>query len=194
MATPLPIDERLEPASQLVLRSRIFYDIWRFFEGEETRTEIIDTMRGYSEFFRFDPYAHFVAFIVHIAALFEKGNNTINLPTLAKELKESDLISTQEAARVDALLGEAAPLASKAAVLRNNLFAHRSAALSYSKAYKTADVTPNELRDLTDIALKIVNCLLMVRGRKDRVFNKLPLTDAEAMLKALVQHAAGDTQ
>ncbi len=105
------------------------------------------------------------------------------------------VLSTNHArATVAALLGEAEPLKSKAAILRNNLFAHRSAAISYSKAYKTADVTPNEMRDLTDIALKIVNCLRMARGVKDRVFNTLPLTDAEAMLKALAQHAAGDTQ
>ncbi len=151
-------------------------------------------MRRYSEFFRFDPHAHFVAFIVHIAALLEKRNDTINLPRLAKEVKESGLISTQEAAKVDALLGQAAPLASKATILRSNLFAHRSAALSYSEAFKKAVVTPNELRDLTDIALNIVNCLLVVRGRKGHVFNTLPLTDAEAMLKALAQHAAGNTQ
>ncbi len=189
MVKPLPIEERLETAAQLVLRSRIFYDIWRFFEGAESRPAIIDTMHRYSEFFRFDPHAHFVAFIVHIAALLEKRNDTINLPSLAKEMKASGLISTQEAAKADALLGQAAPLASKVTILRSNLFAHRSAALSYSEAFKTADVTPNELRNLTDIALKIVNCLLMVRGLKDHVFNTLPLTDAEAMFKSLAQHA-----
>jgi hypothetical protein len=29
-------------------------------------------MRRFNEFFRFDPHAHFVAFVVHMAALFEK--------------------------------------------------------------------------------------------------------------------------
>lgn len=194
MVKPLPIDERLETAAQLVLRSRIFYDIWRFFEGEETRPGIIDTMRRYSEFFRFDPHAHFVAFIVHISALFEERNDTVNLPRLAQEMKDSGLISTQEAAKVDALLRQAAPLASKAMILRSNLFAHRSAALSYAEAFERAAVTANELRDLTDIGLNIVNRLLVVRGWKSHVFNSLPLTDAEAMLKVLAQHPAGITQ
>ena len=44
MPNSLPIDERLETAAQLVLRTRIFYDIWRFFEGAETHPVIIDTM------------------------------------------------------------------------------------------------------------------------------------------------------
>lgn len=194
MTTRLPIDERLETAGQLIVRARVFYDIWWFYESAETRPTIIDTMKEYSEFFRFDPHAHFVSFIVHIAALLEKRNDTITLPSLANEMKASGLISTQEAAKADALLGQATPLASKVVILRSNLFAHRSAALSYSEAFKTADVTPNELRDLTDIALKIVNCLLIVRGLKDHVFNTLPLTDAEAILKALGQHDVGDTQ
>lgn len=185
----LPIDERLETAGQLIVRARVFYDIWWFYESAETRPTIIDTIKEYSEFFRFDPHAHFVSFIVHIAALLEKRNDTINLPSLATEMKASGLISTQEAAKADALLGQAAPLASKVAILRSNLFAHRSAALSYSETFKTADFTPNELRDLTDIALKIVNCLLIVRGLKDHVFSTLPLTDAEAMLKALGQRS-----
>ena len=192
MPNPLPIDERLETAAQLVLRTRIFYDIWRFFEGEVTRPAILDTMRCYAEFFRFDPHAHFVAFVVHIAALFEKPQkSTINLPRLAKE---SGLNSAQDATEIDALLRKAKPLASKATILRNNLFAHRSDTLSYSDAFKKADVTPNELRDLTEIALKIVNRLLTMRGLKDHVFNRVPLAHADGMLKALALSAAGESE
>ncbi len=194
MPNPLPIDKRLETAAQLVLRTRIFYDIWRFFEGKETRPAIIDTMRCYSEFFRFDPHAHFVAFVVHVAALFEKRNDTVNLPRLAKESKESGLIYAQDAMELDALFRQATPLASKAAILRNNLFAHRSATLSYADAFKKAAVTPNELRDLTEIALKTVNRLLSVRGLNDHVFNTLPLTHADGMLKVLARYAAEESE
>lgn len=194
MVKSLPIDERLETAAQLVLRSRIFYDIWRFFEGEETRPAIIETMRHYSEFFRFDPHAHFVAFVVHIAALFEKRSDTLNLPRLAKEMNGAGLISAQDAAEVDALLSRAAPLASKTTILRSNLFAHRSATLSYAGAFTKAAVTPNQLRDLTEIALEVANRLLMARGLNDHVFNTLPLTHADAMLKVLARNAAAESE
>jgi hypothetical protein len=92
----LPVDERLEQAAKLVLRSRIFFDIWSYFESKDTRPAIIDTMNYFSDYFRFDPHAHFVAFIVHIAALFEKRRDSINLPDLARELKQSNLISAQK--------------------------------------------------------------------------------------------------
>jgi len=185
MGNALPVDQRLETAGNLVVRTRIFYDIWWFFKGEKTRPAIADTMQCYSEFFRFDEHAHFVAFVVHIAALFDKRRDTIKLPRLVKELK--GLISAQDHADVAALLDQATPLVSKVTILRNNLFAHRSAAVSYADAFKKADVTPNDLRDLTEIALKVVNRLLIARGFRDQVFAELPLEDASKMLKALAR-------
>jgi AbiU2 len=181
----LPIDERLERAAQLVLRSRNFFDIWFYFESKDTRPAIIDTMNCFSEFFRFDIHAHFVAFIVHIAALFEKREDTINLPGLATELKQSNLISAQAATDVDALLGQADKMAPKVHILRSNLFAHRSATLPYDRVFKKAAITPGEMRGLTKIALKIVNHLLLARGLRDHFFNELARQDAEAILKTL---------
>jgi AbiU2 len=182
----LPIDERLETAAQLVLRSRKFLDIWLYFESKDTRPAIIDTLNCFSEFFRIDIHAHFVAFIVHIAALFDKRKDSINLPDLATELKQSNLISAQAAAAdVDALLSQADKVAPKVHILRSNLFAHRSATLPYDGAFKKAAITPGEMRDLTEIALKIVNHLLLARGLRDHFFNELPRQDAEAILKTL---------
>ncbi len=187
---PLPFDERLKTAAQLVLRARVFYELWWYLEGAETRPAIIDTMRQYSEFFRFDPHAHFVAFVVHVAALFEKRNDSINLPALAKELEAPQLISPEEAAEVRRLLDEAAPVAKKAIILRSNLFAHRSAMLSYAEAFRRAAVTPDELRNLTDIALEAANRLLRTRGFEGHFFSPAPVEDAEAMLRTLSEHRA----
>jgi hypothetical protein len=78
----LPIDDRIERAAQLILRSRIFFDIWVYFESNDTRLGLLDTMREFNEFFRFAPHAHFVAFVVTMAALFDKRPDTISLPLL----------------------------------------------------------------------------------------------------------------
>jgi hypothetical protein len=185
MSRLLPIDERLERAGQLVVRSRIFFDIWSCFEGADT---IIDAMPRYSEFFRFDPHAHFVAFIVSIVAMFDKRKNTISLFRLANETKAARLIPIPVSAEVDTLLTEAAPLATKTAILRHHLFAHRSASTTYADAFKKAAVTEGELRYLTDIALRIANGLMLARGLRDQCFNPLPREHAEAMLKALAQN------
>src|SRR5260370_35672566 len=180
MRTVLPIDDRVERAAQLVLRSRIFFDIWFYFEGSDTRPAILDTMREYNEFFRFAPHAHFVAFVVSIAAIFEKRRDTINLRHLASEMTQSKLLSKQTQIDVDALLRQAEPLVSKVTILRHNAFAHRSATIAYDEAFKKAACTPLQMRDLTEIALQIVNQLGHARAHRDHFFNELPRDDAAA--------------
>jgi hypothetical protein len=181
----LPLDTRLEAAAQLVLRSRIFYDLWFYFEEAKARPPTLQVTERFGEFFRFEPHAHFVAFVVHMAALFERRHRTINLQGLAKELTAAELIPAQIVTEVDALLEKAAPLVSKVTILRSTLFAHRSASLPYDAVFKKANVTSDELRDLTEIALKIANRLLLARGLRDHMFNYMPREEAEAMLEAL---------
>jgi AbiU2 len=187
---PLPIDDRIERAAQLVLRARIYFDVWFYFEGRDTRAGIMETMQEYSEFFRFAPHAHFVAFIVSIAALFDKRRDTITLPGLVREMGKANLLPAQTKSDVTALIAQAGPLVSKITILRHNAFAHRSATLSYDEAFKAAAVTAFQMRELTEIALKIANCLTQARGRGEHFFNELVRNDAEAMMKALSSLAA----
>lgn len=188
MAKRLPADERLATAGQLVARARLLFDIWWLYEGADTRPRIIEAMRQYSEFFRFDSHAHLVAFVVYMAALIDERPDTINLPALAKELETSGLVSTAVTSEVKTLLVQISSMRPKVAILRNNLFAHRSASLSYAEAFRRASIKPNELRELTVTALKIANRLLIARGLSEQLFNPQPLHDAQAMLRALSPH------
>jgi hypothetical protein len=181
----LPIDDRIERAVQLVLRARIFFDIWFYFEGADTRRGILDTMDEYSEFFRFAPHAHLVAFVVSISAVLDKRRGTISLFHLAEEMKGGNLLPMQVEKEIGDLLTQAEPLRSKIAILRHNAFAHRSAVLSYDDAFRMAAVTAGEMRDLTEIALKISNKLARARGLSEQFFNPLPRADAEEILVAL---------
>ena len=66
-----------------------------------------------------------LAYVIHIAVMFDRTRNTISLTRLAKEMKAARLIQGQEAAELDALLAEAAPIAEKVNILRHSAFAHR---------------------------------------------------------------------
>lgn len=186
MAEPLPIDERIETAGHLVVRARIFYDVWWLYEGAETRPQIIDSMNKFPEFFRYDSHAHFVAFVVHIAGLFESREDTINLPMLVSELAVSGVSVTE----AESLISEAHPFISKVMILRSNLFAHRSAALTYEKAFEKANITANQLGHLCELALRIINCLLLARGLEEKLFHELSRCHANAMLNALGKTSA----
>ncbi|MCU1376714.1 MAG: hypothetical protein JWO68_4000 [Actinomycetia bacterium] len=185
MANPLPINERLSTAGQLVVRTRIFYDVWWLYDGADTRPTIIDAMRGYAEFFRFDPHAHFVSFIVHAAALFESREDTINLPLLVQEVGACDGVPSRTISECEALLSELRPYVPKIIILRSNLFAHRSASLSYEQAFDLAKITPIQLGATCDIALRIINRLLSAKGLQEQYFHTLPRKHLEEMLRAL---------
>src|ERR1700722_12540079 len=100
-------------------------------------------------------------------------------------MKAARLIRGEAIKALDELLTEAAPIASKVTVLRHYAFAHRSATISYDTAFEKAAVTHTQLRELTEVALKIANRLLLARGLKNEVFAPLPLGVAKAMMKAL---------
>jgi HEPN superfamily AbiU2-like protein len=184
---PLPINERISRAVQLVLRARIFFDIWFYFEAEETRSAILDTMQEYSEFFRFMPHAHQVAFIVTIAALFDKRADTINLPQLVREMMRNKRLSPRTEAELTELISKVKPLETKITILRHKAFAHRSARTSYDDVFKEAHVTASQMRKLTEMALQIANKLAEARGMSIGFFNELPRQDAARMMLTLMK-------
>lgn len=186
MTTALPLDERLDVAAQLVKRARIFYDIWWFYDGADTRPRMLDTMNVYSEFFRFDTHAHFVSMVIHLAGLFESRNDTINFGALIKEA-EADSVSNEAVDRARALMTGIASVPSKVAILRSNLFAHRSASLSYEEGFRKADLKPDQLRDLTVVGLRIANTLLIARGLEEQFFHTPSRKDLERLINDLAK-------
>jgi AbiU2 len=182
---PLPLNQRLDRIGQHIVRARLFLDLWFYFEAQESRRKIIHTMREYDEFFRFTPHAYLATYVIYMAGVFDKSRRTISLGPLIREVKTAGQLEARDAAIIDALLLKAKPIADKVATLRHNAFAHRSAQISYDDAFELAAVRPDQLRELTDIALEIANRLLLVRGLQDQHFNQEPRKAAESMMTAL---------
>lgn len=182
---PLPLNQRLDRIGQHIVRARLFLDLWLYFEEQDSRRKIIETMREYNEFFRFAPHAYFVSYVIYMAGVFDTTRQTISLPHIVAEMKRAGQLSGQDAAAVDELLVEAEPVVDKVLILRHKAFAHRSAHTSYDDVFGMAAVKPAQLRELTDTALKIANRLLAVRRLSEQYFTVLPREDAEAMMKAL---------
>lgn len=186
VAPSLPLRVRIDRVAQHVIRARLFLDLWFYFEQDSSRREIIETMREYGEFFRFTPHAYLVTYVVYMAGVFETRRDTISLDALIREMKPAGQLNGQHEV-VSGLLSSAKPIAKKLAILRNNAFAHRTISMSYNDVFKLADVTPDELRDVTDIALQIANCLLLSCGLQDQHFTDLPREDAVSMMTTLAK-------
>lgn len=182
---PLPLNQRLDRVGQHVVRARLFLDLWFYFEEQESRRKIIDIMEEYNEFFRFTPHAYLTTYVVYMAGVFDKRKGTISLAPLLREVKATGQLKAPDAAIVEALLTKTKPVADKVATLRHNAFAHRSAHISYDDVFKMANVKPDQLRDLTDMALEITNRLLLSCGLQKQFFSELPRQAAQAMMTVL---------
>jgi hypothetical protein len=83
------------------------------------------------------------------------------------------------------MLAQTHPVSARLKVLRDKVFAHRSASLSYDDVFAEAQITPNQLRDLTSDALRIANSLMTARGLPTEQFHDLARIDAETLLTNL---------
>ena len=176
--------EDIDLAGHLAVRARVFLDIWWVYEGAPTRGKYLPTMNRFSEFYRFEPHAHFVAMVMYLSQLLEKRRDTLNLPALVERASSAG-VPASTIGRAQVALDAANPLASKVMVLRSNLFAHRSANLSYAKVFELADVNPDQLREVSDTSLKIVNLLGEAVGVGEKIVHTISPAHAEAVLKAL---------
>jgi hypothetical protein len=121
-----------------------------------------------------------------VAGLFESRNDTINFGALIKEA-ESDGVSKGAINKAKALMAEIAGVPTKVAILRNNLFAHRSGSLSYEEAFRKADLKPDQLRELAVAGLRIANTLLIARGIDEQFFHELSRRDVERLINDLAK-------
>ncbi|MFH0342909.1 MAG: hypothetical protein ACHBNF_12435 [Chromatiales bacterium] len=185
MSTKLPLDGRIKTAAQLATRARIFYDIWWFYEGAGTRPRILSTMNEYSEFFRFDSHAHFVALVVHLASLLSRSDS-VNFSTLVTEAKASGDFPPEAITEAEAISSRGAGVVTESRhIARSNLFAHRSASLSFNDTFQRASITGNQLRELTNAGFRIANVLLAARNQPAQFLHNLPKQDAESLLNDL---------
>ena len=160
----LAVNDQLEIAGALVIRSRVFFDAWYLSAGFDGRSSHFDFWDEYWAFWRFNEHALLFAFIVHMAGLFETREDTVNLRQIWVTVKFD--ASEKEKQEAEKLLQDTSILTKAVMMLRNNAMAHRSASLSYNSAFDKAQVTPDQLRQLNGIAFELVNIMRSVVGLK----------------------------
>lgn len=188
MPQQLSIDERLDRLGQHIVRARLFLDLWRYFELDDTRRHIIETMREYNEYFRFTPHAYLLSYCIYIAGCFEKRKDTINFGAVIRDMVGAGHLQGPEEAEIAALMAKAKSAAERVIILRHNAFAHRTSRMSYNDVFELAKVSPAGLRELTDVALDLFNAMAEVRGITKQDFTNLPAEDAKSIMAALAKN------
>ena len=176
----IPVSERLEVLTQQIIRSRIYYDLWWFTAGGESRPKIIDVLNELPDYFRFSEYGHFVAMIIHSANVFDTTRGTISLPRLARDVLDSSRYEAHQeiAAEVRRLCVAARGILK----IRNKAIAHRSELDDYSEVFKQAGVQPNSLPVMMSSWLVTANQLREINGLSPAGFRDVPLRDQQELV------------
>lgn len=177
------IDRYINELRNTITVAALNYEIWWVYKSKDTRPKYIEVMNRYGLFFQTSIHAHFVALLVALYRLYERRDDTFNIPTFLKMLKaEAQLLDATLEALERIYRDDAKPLWIKVNILRNKAFGHRSVAHTVEEVFREARVTPNELRDLMEVTKKLLNELTHAWDRSVHSFN---LGSREDTLKLL---------
>lgn len=179
------IEKYIEELRHTATTAQLNYEIWWAYKNKENRPKYINTMNKYSLFFQTSIHAHFVALLIALYSLYEVRNDTYNIPTLLRRLRNEGAIPVEALDELDKLYAAAKPLWIKVNILRNKAFGHRSVAHTPKEVFAEAKVTPNELRELVDTTKKLLNQLTKAWNKSVHAFNLSACRDLLAMLNDL---------
>ena len=147
-----------EIASRSLFRANVFLESWWQSAGVEGRREFKEFWEEHWEFWRFNEHAMQFAFVVYAASLFERRSNTVNLGQLwdrAQKYTPDESLKNEFVS----LWASTQPIAKSVIILRSNVMAHRSTKLSYTDAFKKANVTPDQLREFLRNSWRLLNLI-----------------------------------
>ena len=152
-----------EIASRSLFRANVFFELWWQSAGVEGRREFKEFWDEHWEFWRFNEHAMQFTFVVYAASLFERRSNTVNFGQLwdkAQNYTQDESLKKEFAS----LWGSTQPIAKSVLILRSNVMAHRSTKLSYTDAFKKANVTPDQLREFLENSWRLLNLIEISLG------------------------------
>jgi hypothetical protein len=181
----MDFDAYISELREAISAAALNHQIWWVYKSKETRPRFIDAMNRYPLFFQTSIHAHFVALLVALYRLYETRSDTVNIPTLLKQLRISKKLPDEVLDDLDEIYKEAKPLWLKVNLLRNNVFGHRTRAHTAEEIFKQAGISPNELRDLVKVTKKLLNRLTKAWDRSTHAFNLDATDDLTRLLSDL---------
>jgi hypothetical protein len=163
------------------------FEVFCIYGGEGEFCSIKGVIsEDYHWFFKLQAHANRFSAIVEIAGLFTPKMGTVNFHRLAQEVWNEGSIDLAERDRLAAVLRTRPRVVEGVRRIRNRALSHRDAAMDFNDVFKTANVTPNEVRALTDDGLEVSSALCSARHRMHVTFNVDDLRrDAKRLFEAL---------
>jgi hypothetical protein len=127
------------------IAAKAHFEVW-WAQASEAKPHLVGIMNAHSDFFHASYDAHYTAFFVNLAHLFDPRADSSSIPTYFMAIRP-----TANSAALAALESEYAILAAKArplVVARHKTVAHIDAQLSEKDVFAPMNVTWNEVRDV----------------------------------------------
>jgi len=175
----------LEKLYRITFDARSNYEIWWIYISKEGRKSYLKIYRHFKEFFETTGYAHISMITVSLYKLFETIDDTVNFKNIIKQAQELGIITDVDLETLKPTLDKAKNIWIKVNQLRSYLFAHRVKDLTVEEIYDKAKITPNQIRDLTDLSLEILNFIAVKAGKKERKFEDWTIRDTYRLLETL---------
>ncbi len=177
----LAIEQQIDTASRMALRAHVHFDLWWLTASQEGRSRH-PAIGEHWEHLRFLQHGQLAGVVGEIHALLDDDKRTICLPAILRELERQRHIQLPEVARN---LKAARPAFRKLQLLRNNVFAHRTAKKTYEDMFKDANIRIDQLKALIALCIGLTNELLGAIGEPFRDPSPLPGEHYAKMLDQL---------
>lgn len=169
----------------ILFDARGCYKLWWAYLQMINDPDRFPTVLKFKDFFQTSAYAYNCNLIISLHKLYDGGRDVLNIQAFLNELINRKILDAMDQANMKPLLDEVKIIWKKVVILRSNLFAHRKNTLSRNEIYKIAQITPNQLRDLTDKSLKILNLAAEKLYETNEQFRDLEESDMQNLLAVL---------
>ncbi|MCD1624182.1 hypothetical protein AAG614_03205 [Citromicrobium bathyomarinum] len=183
MAAPLPLKEQIIAAGRMALRCHTHLALWRLTAGVEGRARHREVLADHWEHIRFLEHGQLFTAVIELHSLLDANPATINLPHLTDELEAEHGPQTL----IRQALREAEATFGKLRKLRNGVYAHRTKRKAYADMFKQAAITPDQLQELSVLAIAITNELREAIDLEAEAPTTLPAEFYERMLEQLAK-------
>jgi hypothetical protein len=123
--------------------------------------------------------------VIGLYRLYDPRNDSKSINALLKEAETDSGFSKTVVRKAKSKLNRMIPICKKVATLRHKLFAHRDNQLDYDAVFKSASITPSDLRFLMKGSLLLLNRLLYYRQRTTYAFSPDVIPDTLKLLNKL---------
>ena len=166
------------------------YEIWWILIGKEWRRQYFKVFLNFKEFFEPIARANLTAMVIALFKLYEGKNSTLNFTKILNKAEQLGSLNIATNNKLKRKLSEVKKIWKKICILRHNFLAHRNYFMTKEEIYKLAKITPDQIKRMIDLSIKIFNTFWMKIEKYPRRIDKFTSRDTLRILKALKAYAS----